>query len=507
LVFPYPTWGAFDKSTSLSAIYGSGTIYSYWSSSATYPTGGAYSGSVVTVDTLGNTYAGEWIQLQNPCSIILSNYVIWTRSDYVHQAPVKFWILGSQDGYTWNLVDSRAGVTWASPWNQTFTVSSAQSYNIYRLVTNITSNTVGTNPVTILEWILNGTIESVNITADGRVGLGVVAPVQALEVAGSGVFAGTVSAGTGLMFRNRIINGDFRFDQRGSASTPAASGYGPDRWFWSSAATGSSIQRYTLTTSTDNIVKQQGFMYGVQVNRGSTGNADLGQVIELGNSYDLFSQPITVSFWGRSSSAGTIQIYIGLSTDGSTSSFYYSAPYLIYLTTTWQYYTATIRTAVVSTSTTNLAQAGVQLQIRTGSAMANGTTQYYTGVQLEKGTTATPFEFRPSVVELGMCQRYYEKSYNVDIAPGTAPSPPGYDGAGIYPSASTVIKRTTFKVPKRSNPSLLTYSASVPAAAGQVSSTSGNMIPAIGDVGHMGFTVRLGATQEIWYHWVAEAEV
>jgi hypothetical protein len=40
-------------------------------------------------------------------------------------------------------------------------------------------------------------------------------------------------------------------------------------------------------------------------------------------------------------------------------------------------------------------------------------------VQLEPGTVATPFEFRPYGTELALCQRYYEKSYNIDVAPGS----------------------------------------------------------------------------------------
>ena len=54
---------------------------------------------------------------------------------------------------------------------------------------------------------------------------------------------------------------------------------------------------------------------------------------------------------------------------------------------------------------------------------------------------------------------------------------------------------------------MLTYSANIPVVTGKVSSTVGNMIPFNGDVGHMGFTLRLGATQEFWHHWVAEAEL
>lgn len=51
-----------------------------------------------------------------------------------------------------------------------------------------------------------------------------------------------------------------------------------------------------------------------------------------------------------------------------------------------------------------------------------GTTGNYieiTGLQFEKGTIATPFEFRPFALELQLCQRYYEKSYPYTVVPGT----------------------------------------------------------------------------------------
>lgn len=44
---------------------------------------------------------------------------------------------------------------------------------------------------------------------------------------------------------------------------------------------------------------------------------------------------------------------------------------------------------------------------------------YITGVQLEVGTMATPFEHRPIGTELSLCQRYYQKSYDIETAPGT----------------------------------------------------------------------------------------
>jgi uncharacterized protein YpuA (DUF1002 family) len=55
----------------------------------------------------------------------------------------------------------------------------------------------------------------------------------------------------------------------------------------------------------------------------------------------------------------------------------------------------------------------MSIQIRAvNGVMPNGSTQYYTGVQLEKGLVATPFEVRPYATELALCQRYYS---NVSI--------------------------------------------------------------------------------------------
>ena len=60
----------------------------------------------------------------------------------------------------------------------------------------------------------------------------------------------------------------------------------------------------------------------------------------------------------------------------------------------------------------------------------NGATFYITGVQLEKGSTATSFDWRSYTNELQLCQRYYAKSFSIDVAPGTSTS------AGAYRSVS-----------------------------------------------------------------------
>ena len=65
----------------------------------------------------------------------------------------------------------------------------------------------------------------------------------------------------------------------------------------------------------------------------------------------------------------------------------------------------------------------------------SGATFYITGVQLEVGTQATPFDWRPFTTELQLCQRYYQKSYDIGTVPGTA-SFNGMIGFTVYGSGS-----------------------------------------------------------------------
>jgi hypothetical protein len=87
--------------------------------------------------------------------------------------------------------------------------------------------------------------------------------------------------------------------------------------------------------------------------------------------------------------------------------------------------------------------------------------------QLEKGTSATPFEYRPFGSELALCQRYYEKSYNLNVAPGTAEVvTSGFQGTIIMRLFGLIMNTSNggfvnvyFKVNKMSNPTVKLYSA------------------------------------------------
>jgi hypothetical protein len=85
----------------------------------------------------------------------------------------------------------------------------------------------------------------------------------------------------------------------------------------------------------------------------------------------------------------------------------------------------------------------------------SGATLNITGVQLEKGSTATSFDYRPYSTELQLAQRYYEKSYNTEVVPGTGTSVSMTSfmstiGAGTQLWGSS----TFFKVTKRATPTI-----------------------------------------------------
>jgi len=424
----YAAWKAFDKSA--------GTL---WASTGTYNTaanGGVYTASNVTVDVTGTSYNGDWLQVQFPTSIQVSSYSVTARSDSsAHTSPRNWVVLGSSDGINWYLTDARSGYTsWSLGQTLSFTVSASQSFTTYRMVILAIAGTTGVTDTALGDWTLNGTIEGPNVTADGRLGLGVTAPTQALEVAGSAVVAGTLSAGNPLMFRNRILNGDMRIAQRGT-STTSTSSYLVDRFYInSSISTG--VITYSQNTLT---IADTPYQYGYRnaLNLVATTACSSFSYIEpetILEGYSIqdfnwgtsFGVPATLSFWYRSNMpAGSTSNMTIRNTNISTT---YIAPFTT--TGTWQYLTFTIPPPPSGTVFNTGSSGAIEVMFSplgntNGSVGWNASTNtrysgvynwaatlntyiQYTGVQLEKGSVATPFEVVPYGTQLALCQRYYQ---------------------------------------------------------------------------------------------------
>jgi hypothetical protein len=248
---------------------------------------------------------------------------------------------------------------------------------------------------------------------------------------------GTVAAGfnsNGLFFRNRIINGDMRIDQRNAgAAVNTTLAFPVDRFFMFNGTDGvfSSQQDTSVPTGSGFINSTKITITTADTSLGTTQIAAFRQNIEGTNVADLMwgsasARTVTLSFWVRSSLTGTF----GGSFRNNAQDRSYPFTYSISVADTWEYKTITIAGDTSGTWLTTT-EIGVQVIFslgsgtdRSGTAGAwNGNnntsatgavsvigtlnaTWYVTGVQLETGSVATPFERRPYGTELMLCQRY-----------------------------------------------------------------------------------------------------
>jgi hypothetical protein len=247
------------------------------------------------------------------------------------------------------------------------------------------------------------------------------------------------TAATGFGFKNRILNGSMVLDQRNAGASYSAidSTYGLDRWKLASWDGSSQVTgKYTVIQSS---TVPTGFSTSMLITSSAATTIGagaiywVGQMIEGYNTADLdfgkaTANSITVSFWVRSSLTGTF----GGAIANSAHNRSYPFSYTINSANTFEYKTVTITGDTSGTWLTtngigikiffNLgsgttyqgtanAWSGSQLTSVTGTTSllaTNGATLYITGVQLEKGSTATSFDYRPYGTELALCQRYYQ---------------------------------------------------------------------------------------------------
>ena len=275
-----------------------------------------------------------------------------------------------------------------------------------------------------------------NLTVNGNTTLGDASTDTILMTGAPSI--GGAGYGMGMGFRNRIINGAMVIDQRGSASSPVATGYGVDRFTYGNSGAG-------VVTFGQSTTAPAGFINSslvtVTTADSSIANADIYyiyQQIEGLNVADLgfgtaSAQTVTLSFWVRSSVTGTYGAVI----TNSAGNRSYVSNYTISAANTWEQKTITV---AGDTTGTWLTTNGIGLSIRWGLAAGSnwqgtagvwgtanavcsssqvnfmatvGNTFYITGVQLEKGSTATAFDFRSYGTELALCQRYYAKQLSI----------------------------------------------------------------------------------------------
>ena len=266
--------------------------------------------------------------------------------------------------------------------------------------------------------------------------------------------------------KNRIINGNMVIDQRnaGASITPTNGQYTIDRWqFQVSQASKLTAQRSTVAPAgfNNSLLVTSSSAYSVL-----TGDYFiLNQYIEGFNFADMGwgavgAATVTLSFWVRSSLTGT---FGGALFNGAFNRSY-PFSYTISAANTWEQKSITIAgdTAGTWVGATNGVGVGVTFGLGvgatyngtagawTGSGLfsttgatsvvgTNGATFYITGVQLEKGSTATSFDVRPYGTELALCQRYFQRiSGQSGDAFAVATAFNATDVYGVYPLKVTM---------------------------------------------------------------------
>jgi hypothetical protein len=329
--------------------------------------------------------------------------------------------------------------------------------------------------------------------------------------------------------RNRIINGAMMIDQRnaGAAVTinSAANTYTIDRFLAGGQATDGvfTVQRstvvppgftnsvaITVTTADASIGATQAYYFRQNIEGFNV--ADLG----FGNAW---ASTVTLSFWVRSSVTGTF----GGALNNSAFNRSYPFSYSINSANAWEYKTVTI---AGDTSGTWLTDNGIGLAVTwslgmgstySGTANAwagtlylsptgatnliatNGATLYITGVQLEDGAVATPFERRMYPQELAMCQRYYAKTYNTETTPGTATTT-GYIITTTNASGWAYVT-WNFAVAMRASPTITAYNHSTGATG--TWQDGGGTARAVTVVGAGSSNVSFGSTASNLNSWLA----
>jgi streptogramin lyase len=181
----YPPAAMTDYATLLASTYGAGTYtasasseydstnylawkaftklnvntYNWISYNGSYSVGGtgSYEGTKTTVDTNGNVYSGEWLQIQLPFAIQLNSYQLSAYTTTASQNPKNWYILASSDGISWTLINTQTNISWATTTIRNFGVQTTNNYTYYRMVISLTDSPTTASPtpyVVVNQWRL-----------------------------------------------------------------------------------------------------------------------------------------------------------------------------------------------------------------------------------------------------------------------------------------------------------------------------------------------------------------
>ncbi len=292
---------------------------------------------------------------------------------------------------------------------------------------------------------------------------------------------------------NRLLNGAFAIWQRGAAFTSVASGsYVADRWRTAAGA-------MTVSRSTD---APAGALESLQA--AGSGAWSIAQRIERRACVGIVGNRACAAFWARSidgTGALSVAIASANAADDFSATTTVQSIALTGLDTTWR------RFAVVFDALPPSCANGVELSI---ARAAPGGTARIALAQLHAGADAPTFVHRAPAEELAACQRYFEKSHNLAVAPGGAPGA-GACTTSVGAPGAAAYATLAFKVSKRIAPTFTVFDGA--GAAGKLSyydtAWRNAGTPTVASASEGGYFVQANIADSLIvnYDWTAGAEL
>ena len=281
-----------------------------------------------------------------------------------------------------------------------------------------------------------------------------------IRTLGDAIDTSVWNVGYGQAGKNKIINGDFRVNQR-SFTSSTANGFNFDRWQAFLADGTSTISNESFSPAAAPVAGYEGKSYLRMASTGQTLTTARTSVFQYIEDCRVFAgQTVTVSFWSKAAS-GTpnvaIEFFRNYGTGGSPSASESVASAKLAITSSWVRYSTTLSIPSLSGKTLGTTDqghldlglwtsAGTSFNARTGSLGIQTVTIDWWGVQVEYGSKMTPFQTASGgspQSELAMCQRYYVRftssgSYTI-YGTGTGNSTTNADVSIPLPTSMRII--------------------------------------------------------------------
>jgi hypothetical protein len=281
---------------------------------------------------------------------------------------------------------------------------------------------------------------------------------QDMRTLGDAIDTSVWNVGFGQAGKNKIINGDFGIWQRGTSGFSLGAAFNADRWAFYRDGSGATeaVTRQTFTPGAAPVAGYESqFFWRYAATVAGTGGTERSLYTKIEDVRTFAGQTVTLSFWAKADAARTITLSLkqnfgsGGSTEVTTSLTSQSA------TTSWARYSVSVALPSISGKTIGTSSF---LQLTMSFPVNVVETIDIWGVQLERGSKATPFQTASGgspQAELAMCQRYYFRATG---------SPSGFPiyGVGQCSSTASAFISVNFPVTMRTAPTSLEQSG-VPA--------------------------------------------